>query len=160
MAKTILITLISLLLVFSAVAQLPITDQLPATSQLPLNELIEEARNIDPAQLPEIPKQIPFLGSDEDVNFHIRMKDGSETILGVRLRDRKVTEITDQIDDWTLKVEVREETIEQIAASEKPLKEAREAVKSKEIKIQGRTFAKKVKAAFLKLGLRLAGLFS
>ncbi len=160
--KLSLIAFLPLLLIFSAMAQPPATQ--PVTAQPPaqpsLSELIKEAKALEPSQLPGLPPQIPFLGSDENINIHLRLNNGSETVLGVKLRDRKITEIGDPLEDWTLRVALSEKTLEKLMASRNPLNELRGALKSQEIKIQGRTFTKKVKAGILKLGLKLAGWFS
>lgn len=167
MKNTIIITLIALMALFSANAQMPV-DQASAdmpepeliSADMPLENIIEYAKSIDPAQLPQIPRQVPFLGSDENINFHLQMNDGMETVMGVKLRDKKVTEITDRIEDWTLRVDLTENTLEKLMNSDDPLNDLRSALKNKEIKIQGKTFGKKVKAAFFKFGVKVSGWFS
>lgn len=166
MKKTIIFALIVLLTLFSATAQTPELFQLPTDDQqmeqidIPLGSMIGLVKNIDPSELPSIPEQIPFLGADENVNFYIHSNDGTETVLGVRLKDRKVTQITDKIEDWTLKVDINENTLIKLMASQDPINDIKAALKSKEIKIQGRTLGKKIKVGFLKMGLGLAGLFT
>ena len=78
----------------------------------------------------------------------------------IELQNATVTSLgTTAREDWTLRVDVREDTIEQILTAKDPLTEALAALNSKEVKITGRTFGKKIKLGLLNLGLKLAGIF-
>lgn len=104
--------------------------------------------------------QVPGLSSNERISVYVTRADAMPFVLSFKLEEGKVADITlKEQEDWTLKAETKEETLNKILAAEDPAMAALAAINSKEIKLSGRTFGKKVKLAFLRVGLKLAGIF-
>lgn len=104
--------------------------------------------------------QVPGLSENEVIVVSLSRNDGSTSIASFRIERKQLLEISArERSDWTLRAEVREETLQKIINAEDPVAEALGAINSKEIKLKGRTVGKKMKLVFLKMGLKLAGIF-
>ncbi len=113
-----------------------------------------------PEELSEFLSQVPGLSPNEKISVYVTRKEATPLVLSFRLEEGKVTAIAlKEQEDWTLKAETTEETLNKILAAEDPATAALAAINSKEIQLSGRTFGKKVKLAFLRMGLKLAGIF-
>ena len=119
-----------------------------------------EQLNVNQEKLSAFLAQVPGLSPDEKITVYVARTEGEPFILSFRLEEGKVTDIAlKEQEDWTLKAETTEETLNKILAAEDPATAALAAINSKEITLSGRTFGKKVKLAFLRVGLKLAGIF-
>ncbi len=104
--------------------------------------------------------QVPGLAENEVVVVVLVRNDGSSSIASFKIEQKKLLDVSArERSDWTLRAEVREETLQRIVTAQDPVAEALGALDSKEIKLKGRTAGKKMKLAFLKIGLKLAGVF-
>ncbi len=104
--------------------------------------------------------QVPGLSENEVIVVALLRNDGSTSVASFQIEQKRLLEVSArERPDWTLRAEVREETLHRIVAAEDPVAEALGAIDSKEIKLKGRTAGKKMKLALLKIGLKLAGVF-
>lgn len=129
-----------------------------AEEQLALPEGLEQ--NLSQQDFTAFIAKVPGLSPNERISAYVFRADATPLVLSFRLEEGKVKDIAlkDQ-EDWTLKAETTEEILNKILAAEDPATAALAAINSKEIKLSGRTFGKKIKLTFLRMGLKLAGIF-
>lgn len=95
---------------------------------------------------------VPGLGENEWINIYISNKDGTTSVFGVIIEDKKFVKIVKgEIDDNTYRVYLSEETAEDIVNSKNRVAAALSAVKRGDIKIKGETAGRSVKVMFLRI---------
>lgn len=120
----------------------------------------EQESGFSSEKLSEFVAKVPGLSPNEKITVYVARTESEPLILNFELENGKVKNIViTEKEDWTLKAETTEETLNKILAAEDPATEALAAINSKDIKLSGRTVGKKIKLAFLKMGLKLAGIF-
>ena len=124
------------------------------------NVFLQGLSGFSSEQLSAFLGQVPGLSPNERISVYVTRAEAEPLVLSLKLEEGKVADIAlkDQ-EDWTLKAETTEETLNKILAAEDPATTALAAINSKEIKLSGRTFGKKIKLTFLRMGLKLAGIF-
>jgi len=86
-----------------------------------------------------------LFGSDK-MNIYINRSDGTQKAYSAVTADRKLVELRKgSFDDAEIKIEVQEETIEEIFQSDNPLERFLDAFNSGEIKYEGLTSEGKIK---------------
>lgn len=119
-----------------------------------------EELNVDQEKLSLFLAQVPGLSPNERISVYVTRTEATPLVLSFRLEEGKVADIAlKEQENWTLKAETSEETLNKILASEDPATTALAAINSKDIRLNGRTVGKKIKLAFLRMGLKLAGIF-
>ncbi|MDO8656137.1 MAG: hypothetical protein Q7K45_02780 [Nanoarchaeota archaeon] len=150
--KTILFAGLLFMIVFSFMAY--------AQESVSLEEFPVDQIPVDQEQLSLFLAQVPGLSPNERISVYVTRAEAEPLVLSLKLEEGKVKNIALKVqEDWTLKAEMSEETLNKILAAEDPATTALTAINSKEIKLSGRTFGRKVKLTFLRMGLKLAGIF-
>ena len=106
-------------------------------------------------------QHVPGLSPNEIISVYVSREKGTPLTLSFRLDQGQVVDIalSDQ-EDWTLRAQTDEQTLNRILAAQDPATEALSAINNNEIKLQGKTVGKKIKLGFLKVGLKIAGIFN
>lgn len=103
-----------------------------------------------------LPSQIPY--SNEIFNIYTK----ENTPIGhIEIKDKTIVSIgCDVKDKSTFNIYIKDkQTISDIASSTDQLSELNKKIKSKDLEIKGASFGKKIKGAFTRLGLKIAGWF-
>ncbi len=131
-----------------------------AVSYTCVNVNFEQESGFSSEKMSEFVAKVPGLSPNEKIIVYVTRADTSPLMLSFKLEEGQVVDIAlKNQEDWTLKAETTEEILNKILAAEDPATEALAAINSKDIKLSGRTVGKKIKLAFLKMGLKLAGIF-
>ncbi len=105
-------------------------------------------------------QQVPGLGPNEVISVYVSREKGTPLTLSFKLDEGKVADIVlSENEDWTLRAETDEKTLNRILAAQDPAMAALTAINNKDIELKGKTVGKKIKLGFLKVGLKLAGIF-
>lgn len=104
----------------------------------------------------ELPNQIPL--STEIINIYI----GEENYGFVSIKDKKINDfncLENKNATYELLIE-NDNSVKEILEADSPIDSFLEKLNSKEINLKGRDFGKKIKAGFLKFGLRIFSWFN
>jgi len=109
----------------------------------------------------ELPGAVGSLFGEENINIYIQQNSGSEFVIGLVTKDKKVASLAEgAVADPSLNVYTSEQTITEIQQAQDPGKALLQAVKDKKITYKGVGFGNKVKFAFTSLFAKVAGLFT
>lgn len=107
------------------------------------------------SHITEVPKSVKFLLGDEKILLEIKRLDDTIKKLSIITKEGTILDISNLvIEDYTMNVYVKEETINNILNSNNQVTAAMDALNRKEIEITTNNFWKKMKLTFSKLGVK------
>ncbi len=121
---------------------------------------LDDAKDKFLDNLDNLPNSIKNSIDKEKIRFEVTGDNGINYVVVWEKAKEGYRFTKDNIEDYSMKIKVAEEKLNDIANSENIVKEISEAIKDKSMELEGRGFWSKLKLTISKLALKVAGWFT